>query len=253
MTEAEWLGSTNPVAMLEHLGRQPRSRKHRLFALACCHRCRRFITDPRSLAALEFAERHIEAGVAGRRGRQAIEDAAAQVYTEQDVVRNRLLVEDPVKLTEVLIAIGGTIAAQRLVSLGDDSQTATLVAEFLDGSVADEWTLHNHGDKPYDWHEEAQEPELVAQAELVRDIFGNLFRPVVLDPSWLTRIVVSLARSAYDDRILPSGELDPQRLTILADALEEAGCADAMILGHLRGPGQHVRGCWLVDLCLGLK
>jgi hypothetical protein len=38
---------------------------------------------------------------------------------------------------------------------------------------------------------------------------------------------------------------------ILADALEEAGCTDAAILSHLRGPGPHVRGCWVVDLLLG--
>jgi hypothetical protein len=59
---------------------------------------------------------------------------------------------------------------------------------------------------------------------------------------------VQLAQVAYDERNLPSWELDPARL---ADALEEAGCADADILSHLRGPGPHVRGCWAVDLLLG--
>ena len=47
------------------------------------------------------------------------------------------------------------------------------------------------------------------------------------------------------DRPRPEGTLDPQRLLVLADALEEAGCANAEVLGHLRGPGPHVRGCWL--------
>jgi hypothetical protein len=50
---------------------------------------------------------------------------------------------------------------------------------------------------------------------------------------------------------LHSGHLDNARLAVLSDALEEAGCDDA-ILSHLRSPGPHVRGCWAVDLCLGL-
>src|SRR5262245_14482213 len=60
-----------------------------------------------------------------------------------------------------------------------------------------------------------------------------------------------LAAAAYEERARPSGALDPQRLSVLADGLEEAGCADATILGHLRGPGPHVRGCWALDLLLG--
>ena len=57
---------------------------------------------------------------------------------------------------------------------------------------------------------------------------------------------LGLARAVYD-----AGDFS--RLPILADALEEAGCADADILGHLRGPGPHVRGCWVLDLLLGMR
>jgi hypothetical protein len=88
-------------------------------------------------------------------------------------------------------------------------------------------------------------------AALVRDIFGNPFRPVTLDPCWLTPTVTNLAQAVYDDRQMPSGLFDNQRMGILADALEEAGCHNADILGHLRGGGEHVRGCWAVDLILG--
>jgi hypothetical protein len=56
-----------------------------------------------------------------------------------------------------------------------------------------------------------------------------------------------------DERVLPAGHLDNDRLAILADALEDAGCTDQAILGHLRGPGHHVRGCWAVDALLGRK
>ena len=63
--------------------------------------------------------------------------------------------------------------------------------------------------------------------------------------------MLSLAHAAYDERTLPSGHLDPARLAVLSDALEDAGCTDAAVLGHLRGPGPHVRGCHVLDLLLG--
>jgi hypothetical protein len=87
--------------------------------------------------------------------------------------------------------------------------------------------------------------ELLAQADLLRDIFGPMpFRPLPVDPSWLTPAVVSLAQVIYEHRCL-------DRLPVLADALEGNGCTDADLLGHCRGPGPHVRGCWTVDLVLG--
>jgi hypothetical protein len=85
---------------------------------------------------------------------------------------------------------------------------------------------------------------------ILRCIFGNPFRPAAVDPHWRTATVLSLAVSAYDDRQLPDGSLEPARLGILADALEEAGCTDQGIFDHLRGPGPHVRGCWPVDVLL---
>jgi hypothetical protein len=88
-------------------------------------------------------------------------------------------------------------------------------------------------------------------AALLRCIFGNPIRPVSLAPAWLTPAVLQLAQKAYDNRLLPSGLLDNTRLAVLADALEEAGCDNADILSHLRGPGPHVRGCWVVDAILG--
>ncbi|HJZ57133.1 MAG TPA: hypothetical protein VKE74_19340 [Gemmataceae bacterium] len=81
-------------------------------------------------------------------------------------------------------------------------------------------------------------------APILRDVFGNPFRPITLDPSWLTITVVALARQMYDTRDFTS-------MPILADALQDAGCEHPDILGHCRGPGPHVRGCWVVDLLLG--
>jgi hypothetical protein len=89
------------------------------------------------------------------------------------------------------------------------------------------------------------------QAGLLRDIVGNPFRPASVSPAWRTPQVVALAQAAYDQRALPSGHLDIARLAVLADALEDAGCDNAELLGHLRGEGPHVRGCWAVDLLMG--
>jgi len=89
------------------------------------------------------------------------------------------------------------------------------------------------------------------KAALVRDLFGNPFHPVTLDPAWRTSTVISLAQAAYQERNLPSGELPTDQLAVLADALEDAGCTNPALLEHLRGPGPHVRGCWPIDFILG--
>jgi hypothetical protein len=89
--------------------------------------------------------------------------------------------------------------------------------------------------------------ERVAQCKLLREIVGNPFRPVAIDTSWLTwndGTAVKIAQGIHEQRAF-------DRLVVLADALEEAGCTEAAILEHLRGPGPHVRGCWAVDLLLG--
>jgi hypothetical protein len=92
----------------------------------------------------------------------------------------------------------------------------------------------------------AQGDSPLGLADLARDIFGNPFRPVLLDRAWRTPTVVQLAHAASAEY-----HLDTTRLAVLADALEEAGCTDADILTHLRSPGPHVRGCHVLDLLAG--
>ncbi|MCE9530233.1 MAG: hypothetical protein K8T89_03725 [Planctomycetes bacterium] len=82
------------------------------------------------------------------------------------------------------------------------------------------------------------------QSIVFRDIFGNPFRPVRLDPRWLSSNVVDLAQAIYEDRAY-------DRMPILADALMDAGCDNDEIIHHCRGGGPNVRGCWVVDLILG--
>jgi hypothetical protein len=80
--------------------------------------------------------------------------------------------------------------------------------------------------------------------KLLQCLFGNPFHPVSFTPAWRTSSVLGIADQVYTAR-------DFSAMPILADALEDAGCDDADILAHCRGPGPHVRGCWVVDLVLG--
>jgi hypothetical protein len=82
------------------------------------------------------------------------------------------------------------------------------------------------------------------QPTLLREIFGNPFRPVPFSQAWRTDTTLALARQMYEAR-------DFSAVPILADALQDAGCDNEDILNHCRAPGVHVRGCWVVDLVLG--
>ena len=91
---------------------------------------------------------------------------------------------------------------------------------------------------------EREAQERASQAALVRDIFGDPFPPPAFDPAWRTPDVDALAADIYEDRGF-------DRMPILADALEEAGCSNLAIMGHCRGPGPHARGCWVLDTAVG--
>jgi hypothetical protein len=88
--------------------------------------------------------------------------------------------------------------------------------------------------------------ERQAQCQLFREVFGNPFCPMALDPAWLTwnaGAVFRIAERIYEERRF-------EAMPVLGDALEEAGCVNGDILDHCRGPGPHVPGCWLLDLLL---
>jgi hypothetical protein len=83
------------------------------------------------------------------------------------------------------------------------------------------------------------------QLATLHDVFGNPFRSVSAEPTWLTSDVRALARGIYDEKAF-------DRMPILADALQDAGCNNDEVLAHCRDANQvHVRGCWVVDLVLG--
>jgi hypothetical protein len=89
--------------------------------------------------------------------------------------------------------------------------------------------------------------EAARQANLLRDVVGNPFRPVSVDPQWLEwrdGTVARMARTMYSERRFAD-------MPVLADALEDAGCTNADVLAHCRNGGPHALGCWALDLVLG--
>jgi hypothetical protein len=134
-------------------------------------------------------------------------------------------------------------AAYRCKNMSIDAFTADTVAGYTAvaaGNAADT-TIRSAA------YAAAYASERAGQVNLLRCIFGNPFRPVAVEPTWLAwnaGTVLKLAQAIYDDRRF-------EDLPILADALVDAGCHDADILAHCRGPGPHVKGCWVVDLLVG--
>jgi hypothetical protein len=133
-----------------------------------------------------------------------------------------------------------------------------IASRFADGNASlealrESWGIEGNTwpERAYEWASEVIVGEIadnpataIAITKLIYDIFGNPFRPVAVDPTWLTSDALALATGIYQDRAF-------DRLPILADALQDAGCDNDDILNHCRQPGEHVRGCWVVDLVLG--
>jgi hypothetical protein len=213
MTEEEWLASCDMLSLIPFLRGKGTDRKFRLFVCACGRRAWEFIGGPLRQQALEVAERLADGAAGGQEG-AAMRQALLDVFLQPA----------PPPWTH---AHDAASAALEEVAF-EGAERAAVIAP-----------------------DEGWQATFRAQSHLLRCIFGNPFRPVSLNPACRTPAVSSLAEAAYENRTLPSGELEPARLAILADALEEAGCAEAAILDHLRGPGPHVRGCWVVDRLLG--
>jgi hypothetical protein len=243
MTEAEWLACTDPKPMLEFLGSEASDRKCRLFMVACCRRAWHAFDDEDEAGrqdAIVVAERHADGLASDDELSEAFGDLTdGAPHRTWDCCTNLAVASFDEPGDSTAYAAG---AVEEAVYQG-----FLLAAGYYrddPGSSSDRFE--------YDRSEEEKirRAETAALANLLRDVFGNPFRLISLNPDWITPIVTDLATAAYEERSLPSGELDLARLTVLADALEEAGCDNADILNHLRERGTHVRGCWPVDLLL---
>jgi hypothetical protein len=155
--------------------------------------------------------------------------------------------------------VGAHLAAGAWVATPDVWEAVSWEADVNGRRVAAGWHTGHLPESPPDAEQFSARlaQEQGWQCHLLRDIFASLpFRllPPLERPirTWNGGIIVKLATAIYEERSLPEGTLDPHRLAVLADALEEAGVTDPHLLGHLRQPAAvHVRGCWCVDLLLG--
>jgi hypothetical protein len=247
VTEAEWRAATDPESMLVFLRGKISDRKLRLFACASARRAHQRLPawvkqfDERILRSLEVVERFAD----GFATEQALAEAAAAAEAAcQDAEnRSRALSDsfserepqtDDERLSIMTSVVGSPESIGRGVACSSAEQAAW-------------YTMHMSrvfsGPTPQ-----------AADCDLFRCIChwppspARKFNAELR--AWQCGTARELARAAYENRRLPEGTLDPARLSLLADALEDAGCTDAALLGHLRGPGPHVRGCWALDLVL---
>jgi hypothetical protein len=221
MDEPTWLTTTDPVAMLVHLranGPEPSDRQLRLFLCAGCRRLRPHRQGDPLWTVVSAVEEHAEG-----RDNGAHLDAVVRIATDGFAAFDDNLDSLSTELAEVL----ALIAAEPPSSTRGVWST---LEEFQDSILS-----------------RATEDELAAGAVLVREVFGNPFRPVVVDRSWLRWKEGAVERMAWS--ISDGRNFD--ELPVLADALEDAHCANADLLAHLRSPGPHVLGCWALDAVLG--
>jgi hypothetical protein len=234
MTEAEWLACDHPRPMLTFLNNTVSDRSLRLLAVACCWRVGHLADQEGEVARLEgralleLAERLAD----GEATDQECDQVPAPDYGSANHFQN-----------------AARLAALQDVrnNVEDSLDTAALVAGVAAYVAVGERNPHATDLVGEDAMMEAREKEWEEQAALIRELFGNPFRPSSVGAFllvWSEGIIRKLAEGIHADRAF-------DRMPILADALEEAGCADDAILTHLRSPGPHVRGCWALDLLLG--
>jgi hypothetical protein len=232
-------GGDGPRQLFQTVAGRGKARPLRLCAVAGCRLVAHLLSDERCRRAIDVAEAYADKRATRQQLDQAVEDTAdalegcrwdtcgagARSYAVHAVIRS-VQTASPnfadAAASEVAAAIGFS-------QLPPDAPFEPMHHEEVN-------RVHNAGCR--------------AQLPAVRDILRNPFRPLPVIPAPLPGSVLSVAEAAYDER-LATFDLDPLRLSVLSDALEEAGCTNAELLSHLRSPGPHVRGCWAVDLILG--
>jgi hypothetical protein len=221
MTEKEWLKCDDVLRLVKLPALSSQRRKYRLFGCGCCRQLGSWLSNPRAWRMIDASERYADG---------LIRDSALAKW-EREAEKTRNAVEHPPGRTRFLPE---WIAAHAICYACTNDRYAgwgMVVEQILDRDITFSPDVHSDLNRRF--------------VDLLRDIFGNPFRPVAFDPAWRSESAVALACTAYESRNFTL-------LPILADALEEAGCDHPDILTHCRQPdATHVRGCWVVDLVLG--
>jgi hypothetical protein len=270
MTEAEWNACTDPIQMIEFLRGNPRSRdavtwwnsgwrldgaakgndrKFRLFACACCRRIWDRIPEQCNREAVVAVENFLEGCLPAAALEEALSASSRVEYTVEGMKRSepgywtvKYLGRGFYKMTAAASAL---LVASQVMFMADEEYARLARGEFLSCYYAGEGYFL----RPFQWPlpvPSSLSVEGTAQAAMLRCVFGPCrFRPVSTDPAWLTQTATGLAESIYEERAF-------DRLPILADALEYAGCTQQDILVHFRRGGEHHRGCWPLDMILGI-
>jgi hypothetical protein len=230
MTESEWLESTDPDEMLAFLRATGKlsERKARLFACATVRRAWHLLTEERSRRAVEAAEGYADDLVPASELRRC--HLAADKAAHEAAYRNYA----PFSQADPAAAYAATNAA---------GGSPLSVLQQAASAAYNEAFRHTWSEEVADQARSAEHRE---HCQLIRELFGPLpFRQLHVEASGL---VPNLAQAAYEHRQLPSGTLEPARLSILADAVDEVGGAPEELLAHLLSPQPHTRGCWAIDL-----
>ncbi len=223
MTEAEWLACADPVSLMHVSRERTQNRKVWLFGCACCRQIWKLLIHPASRSAVEVVERYAEGNAERSELDRAAEDARFAFELAQNGGVPFSSMVEPTAHSHAFAALSVYDLAYPALSMSRQWMRGTTEAASCALGRAS---------------------KSAEQVALVRDIFGNPFRPVTFSPSWRTSTPVALAAQMYESR-------DFGAMPILADALQDAGCDNADVLGHCRGDSPHVRGCWVVDLVLG--
>ena len=248
LTEGQWLHDGNPERMLAFLmSRKASQRKLRLFAVAGCRRYQMLFADEPTRAGIRIAELFAEGGATAAELAQ-VHLAAAATFLTPASFREQLFARVCKDVTRAKgccaaakISLDLAMLAQRRIAdrAVDDRPLESPIGDLL--CLSQILYAAVASDRFWD-----HSPEGRVQSATIRKIFGNPFRRAALDHSWLAwndRTIPKIAQPIYDEGTF-------ERLPILADALEDAGCNITDILNHCRQPGDHVRGCWVVDLLL---
>jgi hypothetical protein len=233
MDEAHWLGCTDPQRMLDHLDQAMLRRKADLFAVACCRRIWHLLSDANSRRLVEAVERYADD-----------RDLWREVGAAFDALMETAHMHPSAFACSAALSTAALLSVKNVKYVASEAAMAFAISCSMqmrpeDTEAMEEVTYNAY--RAFD--DAARDFEQAFQCELIRDIFGNPFQIVSFDPTWKTSRNASLARTIYDERRFSD-------MPLLADALEETGCRELPLLGHLRSGKTHVRGCWALDVLL---